>query len=109
MILPNEPEQESLKNNSARTTIRFELAPSTMITVVLGIAVLWLLFKLVPVFLALIVAFFIVGTLNPGVKWLESKNCSRGLAIAIVFVSLVFVTLVVGILTIPALLTQASS
>jgi predicted PurR-regulated permease PerM len=89
--------------------VRFELAPMTMISVVLIIAGLWLLFRLIPVFLVLIVAFFIVGTLNPGVKWLESKNCGRGIAIAVVFVSLVLATLVVGIFTVPALLTQASS
>ncbi|HEY5038232.1 MAG TPA: AI-2E family transporter [bacterium] len=92
-----------------KRVVRFELAPSTMIILATVFAVLWLLFKLLPVLLALIAAFFIVGTLNPAVHWLEGKRFSRGLSIAIVFGSLMVSTLVVAILTIPALLVQASA
>ncbi len=92
-----------------KRVVRFELAPSTMIILASALAVSWLLFKLLPVLLVLIAAFFIVGTLNPGVQWLEKKGVSRGLSIGIVFGSLVIITLVTAILTIPALLVQASS
>lgn len=89
--------------------VRFELAPSTMIILATVFAALWLLFKLLPVLLVLIAAFFMVGTLNPAVRWLEKKGTSRGLSIGIVFGSLLAFTLVVAILTVPALLAQASS
>ncbi len=108
MIPASKLELESQKKNLTRIH-RFELAPSTMISIVLIIAGLWLLFKLLPVFLVLIAAFFIVETLNPAVGWLEKKKVSRGAAIALVFVSLVIVTVVTAIFTVPALLAQASS
>ena len=73
------------------------------------IAGLWLVFKLLPVILVLVAAFFVVGTLNPVVHWLENKKIGRNLAIGMVFGSLVIVSLAVGILTVPALLAQASS
>jgi predicted PurR-regulated permease PerM len=101
-------EPENLSRPSTRH-IRFELAPSTMFNIVLIIAGLWLLFKLLPVFLVLIAAFFIVETLNPAVHWMEEKKVKRGLSIAIVFVSLLIITVVTAIFTIPALLAQASS
>src|ERR1035441_2198935 len=99
----------SPKSDNPARVVRFELAPSTMITLVGIIAGLWLLFKLLPVFLVLIAAFFVVGTLNPAVQWLERKGVGRNPAIGIVFGSLLVVTLAVAILTIPALLAQASS
>ncbi len=95
--------------DAPKRVVRFELAPSTMITLVLVLAGLWLLFKLLPVLLVLVAAFFLVGTLNPAVHWLESKRVSRTLAIGIVFGSLLIVTLTMAILTVPALLAQASS
>jgi predicted PurR-regulated permease PerM len=99
---------ENLSRPSTRH-IRFELAPSTMFNIVIIIAGLWLLFKLLPVFLVLIAAFFIVETLNPLVHWMEEKKVKRGLSIAIVFVSLLVIVVVTAIFTIPALLAQASS
>lgn len=87
----------------------FELAPSTMLNIVLVVAGLWLLFKLVPVFLVLIAAFFIVETLNPLVNWMEAKGMGRVLSISIVFVLLLVMVVVTAIFTVPALLAQASS
>jgi predicted PurR-regulated permease PerM len=108
MIPLQKSEPESSVSHRARH-IRFELAPSTMLNIVLVVAGLWLLFKLLPVFLVLIAAFFIVETLNPMAHWMEEKGVGRGAAIAIVFVSLLVVVIVTAIFTIPALLAQASS
>jgi putative heme transporter len=108
MSLLSNSETESVSRPSTRH-IRFELAPATMLNIVLVIAGLWLIFRLLPVFLVLIAAFFIVETLNPMVHWLEGKGVRRIFSITIVFVSLLVVTLVVAFLTIPALLAQASS
>jgi len=92
-----------------KSHVRFELAPSTMAILIGIIAGLWLLFKLLPVLLVLIAAFFIVGTLNPAVHWLEKKRLKRGLSIGIVFGSLLIAVLATFILTIPALMTQTTS
>ena len=90
-------------------TLRFELAPSTMGILVGVLAALWLLFKLLPILLVLIAAFFLVGTLNPLVHWMESKGIGRTQSIAIVFITLILITVVSAVLTIPALLAQSSS
>ncbi len=90
-------------------TLRFELAAATMWTLVGVMAVLWLLFKLLPILLVLIAAFFLVGTLNPLVHWMERKGIGRTQSIAIVFITLILVTVVSAVLTIPALLAQSSS
>jgi predicted PurR-regulated permease PerM len=103
------PPSLTLKPESSARVIRFELAPSTMLTLVGIIAGAWLLFKLLPVFLVLVAAFFVVGTLNPAVQWLENQKIGRNLAIGIVFGTLLVVTLAVAILTIPALMVQASA
>jgi predicted PurR-regulated permease PerM len=94
--------------NPPKQIVRFELAPSTMIILVAVFAAFWVLFKLLPILLVLVAAFFMVGTLNPVIQWLERKGVGRGLSIGVVFGSLVIITLAVAILTIPALLAQAS-
>lgn len=67
---------------------------------------MWLLIKLWPVFLVLVVALLIVGTISPAVRWMEARSFKRGLAIAIVFTCLFVVTALVLTLTIPTLVTQ---
>ena len=93
---------------SSRRTIRFELAPKTVALVLAAIAAVWLSVRLLPVMLVLVVALFLVGTLNPVVEWLEGRKVKRRVAIAIVFGNLLTTTLVVGGITLPPLVTQAT-
>src|SRR5512143_2183951 len=89
--------------------VRFEVSPATMIQLILVGACLWLLVRLWPVFLVVVVALLIVGAMSPAVSWMEARRVRRGLAIAIVFTLLfVFAALAVT-LTIPSLVTQASA
>ena len=92
-----------------KRVVRFEIAPATMIQFVLVAACLWLLIKLWPVFLVLVVALLIVGTMSPAVSWMEARRVKRGLAIAIVFILLFVVATLVLMLTIPTLVAQASA
>jgi len=92
-----------------KRVVRFELAPSTMLAVVLAAAGMWVLFRLLPVVLVLVTALIIVGTVNPAVQWLEARRVRRGAGIAIVFTALFLITLSIITLTIPALLAQATS
>jgi predicted PurR-regulated permease PerM len=108
MPLTPKTEMQNPRPESKRL-VRFELAPSTLITLVAILAGLWLLFKLLPVLLVLIAAFFMVGTLNPTVHWLEKKGIKRGLAIGMVFGTLLVLALVTAILSVPALMVQAST
>jgi predicted PurR-regulated permease PerM len=102
--------QKPMQNSSRSTrTVRFELSFSTIFTIVLVTAGLWLMVRLLPVVLVLIVALIIVGTLGPAVSWLETRHLQRGWSIAIVFTSLLIVTLLVGVLTVPEFLAQVLS
>ncbi len=89
--------------------MRFDLAPSTIITTVVIIAGLWALIRLMPVILVLVAALIIVGTLSPAVSWLEARRVGRGWSIAIVFTALLVVTVLGVALTVPEFLAQVSS
>ena len=62
--------------------------------------------RLAPVLLVLVVALFLVGTLNPAVEWLEKKKGQRGWAIGVVFAVMLVATLSLMAVTIPSLIAQ---
>jgi predicted PurR-regulated permease PerM len=78
-----------------------------MLAFVLVVASLWLLIRLWPVLLVLIVALLVAGTLSPAVSWLEEKRVRRGYGIAIVFTVFFILALLAIFLTIPTLVSQA--
>lgn len=108
MNQPTKYEQPDPRPDRSRA-VRFELAPQTMITIVLVIAGVWLLIRLLPVLLVLVVALLALDTMSPAVRWLESRRVGRNLAIATVFMAISVVALLVAALTIPALMEQASA
>jgi predicted PurR-regulated permease PerM len=87
--------------------VRLELSPKTMVALVLVAASLWLLIRLWPVLLVLIVALLVAGTLSPGVRRLEEKHVKRGVGIAIVFTVFFILALLVAALTTPTVVSQA--
>jgi predicted PurR-regulated permease PerM len=89
--------------------VRFELSPKTIGALVLVAASLWLLIRLWPVLLVLVVALLVAGTLSPAVRWLEEKRVRRGAGIAIVFTVFFILALLVVALTIPTLVSQAAA
>ncbi len=98
-----------LSPDAKTRVVRFEVPPATMLQLILAVAGLWLLIRLWPVFLVLVAALLIVGTMSPAVTWMESRGVKRWLGIAIVFViSFAFATLA-AILTLPSLVAQASA
>jgi len=92
-----------------KRVFRIEIAPWTIITLVLVIAGLWIFVRLLPVLLVLVGALMIVGTLGPAVVWLEQRGMRRRVGIAIVFSALSAATVLVFILTIPELVNQVRS
>lgn len=89
--------------------VRFEISAATIIQLILVVGCLWLLIRLWPVFLVLVVALLIVGTMSPAVSWMEGRRVKRVLGIAIVFTLLFIVATLAVTLTIPTLLAEASS
>ena len=96
-----------MEKNTIPHHIRFELSPKTLVALVIVVASLWLLIRLWPVLLVLIVALLFVCTLSPAVRWLEEKRVGRAFGIAIVFSVFFIVALLFIFLTIPTLVSQA--
>ncbi len=99
-----------MKDDSEKPrVVRFEVSPTTLIQITLVVACLWLLIRLWPVFLVLVVALLIAGVMSPAIRWLEARQVKRGLGIAIVFTLLFVVATLVMTLTIPSFVVQASA
>ena len=88
--------------------VRFEISPQTMVSLILLVASLWLLMRLWPVLLVLVVALLVAGTLSPAVRRLEEKRVGRGLGIAIVFTVFFIFAILLLALTIPTLVSQTA-
>ena len=106
--VPPHPESRPSADKKTRV-VRFEISPATMLQLILVVACMWLLIRLWPVFLVLVVALLIVGTMSPAVSWMEARRVKRGLAIAIVFTLLFVVATLAVTLTIPTIMAQASA
>ncbi|MCX6120558.1 MAG: AI-2E family transporter [Ignavibacteriales bacterium] len=105
---PPLPEHRPSTDKKIRV-MRFEVSSKTMIQLILVVACLWLLIQLWPVFLVLVVALLIVGTMSPSVSWMEARRVKHTLGIVIVFTLFFVVVILALILTIPSLLVQASA
>jgi predicted PurR-regulated permease PerM len=85
---------------------RVEISPKSMLWVVVIAASCWLLIHLAPVVLALVVALFLIGTLNPAVEWLERRRVKRSWGIPLLFIGLLLIAVALGALTLPSLFSQ---
>jgi len=107
--IPQTPLAHAVVRSDETRHVRFELSPRTMVALLLVGASLWLLIRLWPVLLVLIVALLVAGTLSPAVRWLEERRVRRGAGIAIVFTAFFILGLLVVVLTIPTLVSQAAA
>ncbi len=90
-------------------TVRFDVSPGMMIRLILVVAALWLLIRLAPILLVLVVALLIVGTMSPAVTWLEARRVRRNLGIAFVFTLVFLAAFLLVTLTIPSLVAQLAA
>ncbi|MGC2063107.1 MAG: AI-2E family transporter [Thermodesulfovibrionales bacterium] len=98
-----------MKKEIKHRVVRFEVSPSTVIQLILVVVCMWLLIRLWPVFLVLVAALLIVGTMSPAVSWMEVHRVRRSLAITVVFTVLFVVATLAVTLTIPSFVEQASA
>lgn len=92
-----------------RRAARIEISPKSMVIAVLVATASWILIRLVPALMVLLVALMIVGTLNPAVRWLQAHAFRRGVAIGLVFGGLLLACIALAALTVPALAEQVAS
>jgi predicted PurR-regulated permease PerM len=89
-----------------RPTLRIEIAPRTLFTILGIVAGVYLLGQLRLVVLLVVIALILVGTLVPFITRLERHRVPRGLAVAIVFAGLIGLVSTVFVLTLPPLVRQ---
>ena len=87
-------------------TLRIEIAPRTLLWIVLIAAGAYLFWHLTNVVLVIVVALVLVGTFDPLVGWLELRGWGRGRALALIFLFAAVALAAVIFLSIPPLLAQ---
>jgi predicted PurR-regulated permease PerM len=86
--------------------LRIELAPRTILIVLVVIAGVWLAVQLQTVLVVVTVALVMVGTLDPVVAWFERHGLRRGRALVLIFVAIALVAAGILLLTVPPLVSQ---
>jgi predicted PurR-regulated permease PerM len=103
----NEPHPD--RPEDVRTVVhRIEISYKTIVAVALTVGGIWLLGILMPILVVLVTSLILVGTLSPIVIWLQNHRVNRTLAIALVFLAGTALLVSIGLLTVPALLSQVS-
>jgi predicted PurR-regulated permease PerM len=87
-------------------TLRIEIAPRTLLLILLLVTAAYLTIRLSNVVLVVVVALVLVGTLDPLVGWLERRGWGRGRALAMIFLLVAFAVAAVILLSVPPLLAQ---
>ena len=87
-------------------SVRNEPTTHTILKVCLAVIIMWLLTRLWPILLVLISALVLAGTISSLVTRVERRGMSRGWAVGIVFLSLSVIVIVLGLLTVPALVRE---
>jgi predicted PurR-regulated permease PerM len=95
--------------NRRNSVQRVEITLFTMIKAVLVAAGIWMLIKLLPAVLALVLALMLVGALNPVEEWVAAHGVGRDASILIVFGMLLVAVFLTITLTIPAVMDQVKS
>jgi predicted PurR-regulated permease PerM len=88
------------------TRLRIEIAPRTILHVVLAVGAVWVAFQLEAVLIVLTIALVVVGTLDPTVAWFERRGLRRGRALVLIFLAIAAVIAGVLLLTVPPLIGQ---
>jgi predicted PurR-regulated permease PerM len=92
-----------------RRVIRFEVGPRTVLWTLLTIASAWLLVRLWPVLILIMVALILVGTLRPLVSWLEARGIRRGYGLLLIVLASTVAVALLLFLTVPSLVAQVAS
>jgi predicted PurR-regulated permease PerM len=95
---------------SADRTERIRIEPTAkgLLLTVLTVGASWVALHLLPVVLVLVVALFLVGTLNPAIQGLEKRGWTRGWGIGLAFAAVFVVAVLMMALTVPSLIEQVT-
>ena len=88
--------------------VRFEIAPKSIVALILTGVALWMLGQLVAILVVILFSLILVGTLNPFVGWLEARRLKRVWAVTLVFGVCALLIGLIGLLAFPPLWDQLS-
>ena len=91
---------------SSTRRVHAHISLRTMLLLVAVAVGAWLVLRLLPVILVLILALFLIGTLNPLVGALAKRGVPRSWAVGLVFFGILAVFVLLGLLTFPPLVAQ---
>lgn len=107
---PPKPNRAKRRDNTWPRFSPSQVAPLTVVVVVLtaaivlgGLYLLWLMRHLVVWF---VIALFLAAALNPCVNWLQRRHIKRSIAILLTYLGVLAVTAVLVILVLPLLITE---
>jgi predicted PurR-regulated permease PerM len=92
--------------SSGPARLRIEIAPRTILLLVLVVAGIWIAVQLEIVLIVLTIALVVVGTLDPMVAWFERHGIRRGRALVLIFLAIAALAAGVLLLTVPPLVGQ---
>ncbi|HEY8291303.1 MAG TPA: AI-2E family transporter, partial [Thermomicrobiales bacterium] len=90
-------------------TVRFEIAPRSILIVLVIAASILLVVRIWQTILILIVALVLAGTVSPVVTWLERHRVPRPLALLLLLIALLGFIVGLGALIVPAFAHQFST
>lgn len=86
--------------------LRLEFSTRGIAMLLLAIGVIWLLFKLWPVLILLVISLMLATALMPFVDWSMSKGLTRGNAVVIVMALVVLVIGLFSLIVVPSVIDQ---
>jgi len=89
--------------------LRIDLPVSTIVKVLITLALVWALLRVMPTLILLLFAILLAVTLSPLVERLEGKRISRGVAVAIVTFLILVLLAAFVVFLVPPLATQTAA
>ncbi len=95
-----------MPTGAPQPTTRIEIAPRTLIWIIVLAGAVWIALQLWSVILVAAIAMMFAATLDPLVVMLERRGVRRGRALVLIFIGLALITAAILLLTVPPLVSQ---
>jgi predicted PurR-regulated permease PerM len=89
--------------------IRLELSTRGLILAVVALVVFWLLLRIWPILLIVVISLMLATALLPFIDWMTDKGLNRGLAVVVLVILLLLIVGLVGFLLTPAVIQQTQT
>lgn len=102
-------ERKQVVDETSTRIMRHELSLRSIWSIIAVGASLWLVVRIWPIILLLLIALVLAGTVSPWISWLERHDVRQSIGLGFVLLAGMMIIVGLGALVIPALITQASA